>query len=88
MFFAYFHCLFQLFLAAFLLRADVEDGVRQFADAWPFERAAAVAVLPCWCGCIGTMIAVDDGKLRTVPLLCPVFSGQGHAEDIVFCNGG
>ena len=80
----FFHLFFQLFPARFLLRADVEDGVRQFADAWPFDRAAAVAVLPCWCGCIGTMIAVDDGKLRTAPRLCTVFSGQGHVEDNFF----
>ena len=39
----FFHLFFQLFPARFLLRADVEDGVRQFADARPFDRAAAVA---------------------------------------------
>ena len=73
-----------MFPAAFLLRADVEDGVRQFADARSFDRAAAVAVVPCWCGYGCTMIAVDDGKLRTAPRLCTVFSGQGHVEDNFF----
>ena len=35
----------ELFPAGLLRRTDVQDGVRKFADARPFERAAAVAML-------------------------------------------
>ena len=35
----------ELFTAGLFRRTDIQDGVRQFADAWAFNRAAAVAVL-------------------------------------------